>query len=289
MGTNIDAVAFSPDSRRVLSAEQTVLRLFDLEKRREERRFAAPSHGTESVDFSPDGRRIVSSGRDRTLRLWETATGRELSRLEGHTDYVHKAMFLSDGRRVLSASGDTTIRLWDAATGQIIRMVRRQKAWLGAGLAVSSDGRRAAITGALHAPLLWDLDSSAEPRLLEEHAQDLEFRAIAFVRYDTVVLAVGGNDGAVHAWDVATGRALPLFCDSRQQISFLTSSPDGRRVLTGSRTGIVSLWDAETSRLLHQFEGHTSQVLCIAFSPDGRYGASGSTDGTLRVWQLPAP
>jgi WD40 repeat protein len=136
---------------------------------------------------------------------------------------------------------------------------------------------------------LWNLDSSAEPRLLEEHAPDLEFRAIAFVRNDAVVVALGGIDGAVHAWDVATGRALPLFCDSGQQITFLTASPDGRRVLTGSRTGIVSFWDAETSRLLHQFEGHTSQVLCIAFSPDGRYGASGSTDGTLRVWQLPAP
>ena len=35
--------------------------------------------------FSPDGRRIVSGGGDKTLKVWDAATGQETLTLKGHT------------------------------------------------------------------------------------------------------------------------------------------------------------------------------------------------------------
>jgi WD40 repeat protein len=71
-----------------------------------------------SVTFSPDGRRIVSASRDKTVRIWDAATGECIRTLEGHTEGVYSASFSPDGHRIVSASWDNTVRIWDAATGE---------------------------------------------------------------------------------------------------------------------------------------------------------------------------
>jgi len=46
-------------------------------------------------------------------------------------------------------------------------------------------------------------------------------------------------------------------------------SPDGGRVVSGSREKTIKLWDATTGALIHTFEGHSEPVASVAFSPDG--------------------
>jgi WD40 repeat protein len=66
------------------------------------------------VQFSPDGRRIVS-GSDDNLRLWDTATGKRIGLpLQGQTSRVFSVAFSLDGKRIISGSDDNTLRLWDA-------------------------------------------------------------------------------------------------------------------------------------------------------------------------------
>ncbi|KAG8780932.1 hypothetical protein FRC12_022430 [Ceratobasidium sp. 428] len=62
-------------------------------------------------------------------------------------------------------------------------------------------------------------------------------------------------------------------------------SPDGHRIVSGSRDGIVRVWDAETGdAVLDPLVGHSGEVNSVAFSPDGRWIASGSSDRTIRLW-----
>ncbi|KAG2346735.1 WD40 repeat-like protein, partial [Suillus weaverae] len=75
--------------------------------------------GVNSVSFSPDGTRIVTSSRDSTVRLWDAATGQPVGEpLRGHTEGVNSVSFSPDGTRIVTGSRDMTVRLWDAATGQ---------------------------------------------------------------------------------------------------------------------------------------------------------------------------
>src|SRR5262249_41356344 len=100
------AVAFSPDSRRLLAGgDDDCIRLLDVATGMEIHRFVGTG-GVLSVTFSPDGRRALSGSGDKTVQLWDVTTARELRKLEGHTGPVLSAVFSPDGRRVLSAGGD---------------------------------------------------------------------------------------------------------------------------------------------------------------------------------------
>jgi hypothetical protein len=75
--------------------------------------------------FSPDGRRIATVSRDRTVRVWDAATGRAIMLYKGHDDEVETAAFSPDGTRIITAAADKTARVWDAR----IPTLERQLAW----------------------------------------------------------------------------------------------------------------------------------------------------------------
>jgi WD40 repeat protein len=94
--------------------------------------------------------------------------------------------------------------------------------------------------------------------------------------------------GEVRIWDLATERFLELRGHT-SGVCGLASSPDGRRLATGSFDTTVKVWDTMTGEEVFTLRGHTSGVLSVAFSPDGRRLASGSIDRTVRVWDTSDP
>jgi len=68
-----------------------------------------------SLAFSPDGRRLVTTGQDQKLIVWEVATGTNLATLRGHKWDVRAMAFSPDGTRLASAGHDNNIKIWDMA------------------------------------------------------------------------------------------------------------------------------------------------------------------------------
>jgi len=46
------------------------------------------------VMFSPDGKKLISGGRDLSIRLWEVETGKEVMKFDGHSDCVNFLLFV---------------------------------------------------------------------------------------------------------------------------------------------------------------------------------------------------
>src|SRR5262249_43236426 len=74
-----------------------------------------------AVAFSPDGKVLASSSRDKTIKLWDVATGELKRTLTEHSADVFDVAFSPKGDLMASASKDRTIKLWDARTAKVLR------------------------------------------------------------------------------------------------------------------------------------------------------------------------
>jgi len=68
------------------------------------------------------------------------------------------------------------------------------------------------------------------------------------------------------------------------EITCFATSPDGKRIVTGSEDHTAKLWDLATGSEVFSLRAHTESVTCVAFSPDGTRIATGSRDKTVRLW-----
>ncbi len=81
------------------------------------------------MDYSADGRRLISGGKDSLVKLWDPQTGKLERAFSGHAAAVDGVHFTPDQQRLISQSEDRTVRILDPATGKelLSLTVRRLK------------------------------------------------------------------------------------------------------------------------------------------------------------------
>ena len=68
------------------------------------------------LDFSPDGKTLVSGSSNHNVILWDVATGMQLRTFHAHTNAVMGAAFSPDGNTLATAGNEGVLRLWEAAS-----------------------------------------------------------------------------------------------------------------------------------------------------------------------------
>jgi hypothetical protein len=114
---------FSPDRRLIATAHQKFVSLHDAQTGKELRRFLGHTDAVNSVAFSPDGKLLVSGGKDQTAVLWDVASGKQLFKFNARAP-VETVAFTPDGRRLLLGHRGQTSEL-DVPTGKLIRVDRK--------------------------------------------------------------------------------------------------------------------------------------------------------------------
>lgn len=99
---------------QVASSGDSVIHVWDLTTNKEApRRFEGHQGRIPAMAISPDGRRLLTGGDDRTVKLWDAQTGKMIHSFAGHTDTITCVAFSPDGRRAVSGGYDRTVRVWN--------------------------------------------------------------------------------------------------------------------------------------------------------------------------------
>jgi len=101
------------------------------------------------------------------------------------------------------------------------------------------------------------------------------------------------DDSEVFVWSMQNGTVLFQYQTTQYPLMegpegyggrFLSWSPDSHSLALANNT-TVQILDLPSQKTLLTYTGHVSQVLAIAYSPNGRYIASGGYDWTVQVWE----
>ena len=225
-GRGVYDVAFLPgEQHAVSSAWDGTMIVWDLERGEQIQRLTgleggAGSHfsadedwGIHGISLSPDGKTLLSAGRDESLLLWDSATGQSLRRFNGHAGFVVDVSFAPDGQTALSTAQNDALIVWDVTSGTPLRRLPindRLNSSFRPTLAVHPDGRSALSTEADGTILQWQLAEPAPLELVDWLAANRHLRDLTCAERETYgiePLCVGGVSAASMADLLAAVRA----------------------------------------------------------------------------------
>ncbi|MGI5224173.1 protein kinase domain-containing protein [Actinoallomurus sp. CA-142502] len=231
-----------------------------------------------SVAFSPDGRILAAGTESHRVELWNTSTGRLTATLEGHSSPVGCVAFSPNGKMLASGGGDGTIRLWDPVERHHIATLTGHTAVVGSA-AFSPDGKTLATNGS-NRVWLWNPAKRRRVAALSDYGASVN--AVAFSP-DSKILATGDGDRTARLWDVGRRRVVATLTGHTGALSAVAFSRNGGFLATGGTDRTVRVWEMAGRRAIATLTGHTGYVEGVAFSPDYTL-ASCSDDKTVRLW-----
>jgi WD40 repeat protein/transcriptional regulator with XRE-family HTH domain len=291
---SVSAIAISPDNQRAFSGSCADLTegtcrsgeliLWDLNARKELRRWSAHIGWVDAVAFSQDGQILISGGEDGSVILWDASSGDEIRQLTGHTKniigLVVTTAFDPDNPSLFSGSADGTLLLWDLKTGNVLRTFDKYNSTL-TSLAVASKST-SAVTGYQDGSLiLWDLNDLHPIRNINVDGESIFGLAISadggyiFSTAGFTLRMINSQSGSVIKEAVSGGgpNRLVLY-------------PDGKSALV-LFAYVLTQWDItdwHEQQMMYTDIGEWASPLAI--SPDGRLAATGYSNGTLHFWNL---
>ncbi len=214
--------------------------------------FRGHERGAMRAAFSPDGRRVFTSGADGVVRDWDLADTREPNEFYAHAGFVKEIAFSPDGLYLAITGGrNPAIRIRpDQKT-----LVRRRL-----------DGREA-------------------PLVCKGHTDWLT--CVAY-RQDGQQMASGAEDKTVILWNAKTG-ALEHRLESHQgAVTDVDYGFGGHSLISASEDGVLRGWNADTGELLHELKAHDGSIVAAACSRVRPLAVSGGVDQQICVWDMAA-
>jgi WD40 repeat protein len=282
------AIAYSPDGRRLASADEGGTVLLWEPGAGQPRRLDGHKGAVRGLAFSRGGKELASAGADRLVKVWEAASGKFLFQLPPLPGPGGSLVWILDDRQLAVAVDDpdrtSQVMVWNVALEGRAR--RPQVLAVGVfGLAWDASSGYLVLAGRDGTVHLCYMTGRGGWIILRGHSGSVT--SVAF-RPDGKVLASGGGQpgqpGEVITWKLPPPPAVRVLRGHTAATTSVAFNPDGSRLVSAGKDGLIKVWDLLTSRTILTLKGHAGGVTGVAFSPDLHLLASSGEDSTVRLW-----
>lgn len=249
----VNNLAWSPDSKSVVSVgDDQSAQVWEVATGKQIHTYQGHNGPVLTVAWSPDGKRIASAGEDKTVQVWDAATYQLITKYEDPSDKVHCLAWSPDGHYLASGGKDRKLRIKELdKEGEERSFLRKllfprhgHKTFGGYngsinGLAWSPDSKRIATVSSDHHIRVRDIHLHTEFMIGESWTTMKN--AIAWSPTNKQVVAIGGNDKAVHVLNTSTKKQFVYYGHSGYVMA-VAWSPDGSRVASGSVDRTLQVW-----------------------------------------------
>ncbi len=259
--------------------------------------FAGHTGSITTLDFSPDGKLIVSGSRDKSVKMWNVLTGELIA--NNNTDFnqgIYQVKFAPDGTQIGVVSWELLPQYGVNGFAVLLRSENLAKISKqnmdqhpAAGFVFHPSERLCFISTwgeiiyGFSLPdwkLLWKYD-------LSDPAEYNAFYAIDITQ-DGTTLAVGSADHKVHLLESKSGRLIDKLAKNAifsRPVKTLDFHPNGKRLAVSGEDGMVSIWDIDTKEVVAKLAGHTSTINALQWVDDSKI-LTASQDTTMRTWDV---
>ena len=227
--------------------------------------------GVEMIEFSRDGRLLVSRSFDQTIRVWDATTLEQLTVIDfwiGQYAFWGMALNADGTRRLPAASADGT-RVWDTRTGELLHELFSESSMNAWNVDFFPDGNRLAVAyvDPERGLGIWDLETQTEYPVFGQGW----LRTVS-VSADGSLIAAGDDGGTIHLAEPTESGAVYLYTLEGHRNRLMDSSfADEGFVLTSVSDQTARIWDlgnGGTAEWL-TLAGEAWSIPSIAYSPDG--------------------
>jgi len=239
------------------------------------------------IAFLSDGKRLVSSGYDKTIRIWDIANAETERRIFGEPCPTPEggvyAVALAPDERTLAVAGEmcaTTpdpptdpstdpscgdIRIFDTVTGDQLRVLPGHEPGVVLALSASPDGRLLASAASYPDPAVtvWSLaDGKVVARFAYPDGQH-RYNKITFLA-DSRHVAASSETNDLHVFRIGTSEPVATL-PADEKLSTVVASTDGKLIAAGSVSGAIRVWNWPDGSALPNIEGNGDPVSALAF------------------------
>lgn len=252
------------------------------------------------ANWSPDGKFIVTAGRDKTVRIWDVATGKTVKVIDvaalppakpaDSQGMVRSARFFDGGKSIVVAADGHPIRIFDVATGEAIGEIPYQHPdpkWdMPPFIATSASGL--VILGGYGGDIVaYDAKAKSERYRAPGAPGDYPYFAISDAGALLAIALPGqGGNVRVRVVELETGKPVWSFdakaaTDHDNHPGSIALSRDGR-LLAVDVDELVLVYDVANKKLVSRipahpyFAGHN-----LTFSADGKAVIGGVTHAMM--------
>ncbi len=159
------------------------------------------------VEFSRDGKSLVSGAADKFVKTFDVATGKPIRSFEGHTHHVMDVAWKADQTTLVSAGADNAIKVWNVSTGEQQATITNYSKQVTAIQFIGTSENVVSCGG--DKTVRFHKVSNRQNYRSFSGNNDYVYSAVATP--DEKLVVAGGEDGVVRVWNGQNGQVIYSF------------------------------------------------------------------------------